>query len=555
MTTKVALKGDPITPRLDHYETKEKWNHEVALCAAGRSIAISTYFGEWDDDHPSGHVDIFQWNDKNWEQVGDSIKGENIGDHFGYRLAITADGKRVFISGSRENDKRGSVGVYELHNNHWICIYKFTGQSGERIGRDIAISEDGRRIAFGNYYNKVKVYEQKANDSKQWTQIGEITGDKNGDQFGSAVDLSADGNILVVGAKGKYGVKDEESPGKVQVFRYDDNKQWSPIGQNLRGRAAGEFFGSILTCSSNGQYIAAGTNSGNKEPGLSGTGEVRWFHLKDNNWEQIGGIIEGHHENVQYGLDLALSSDGKRLAVSSLGNGDIEPQVHIYDLNLTGKDYQPSFEITPPPDSDNHTFANHISFTADGRTIAVSDAAERKVYVYKLPQSVYVVNTIEDQAVYAIEGSGKYLDMYIKANGPQLSKQVHMATLPDPLTDKELEEFLFRAHKTQNSIKFESIKYPGYYLAKAKDRIDNRYPIFKLELLQPQNAEEQSRAAFLIQGGYNSQPNSFAFVQSAGNSFFMTNRGIDLQVMQTSQYFDNYPEKRDEVSFHLHKKE
>lgn len=553
MSRKETLKGNPITPRLDHYETKENWNHEVALCATGRVIAISTYFGEWDDDHPAGHVDIFQWNGENWSQLGESIKGENVGDHFGYRLAITTAGNRVFISGSRENKKSGGVRVYELHDNHWTCIHKFTGQGGERIGRDIAISEDGRRIALGNYYNKVKVYEQKAEDSSQWDQIGEIIGDNKGDQFGFSVDLSGDGKILVVGATGKYGVNSEESPGKVQAFRYDGDKQWSPIGQDLRGRAPGEFFGSILSCSSNGQYIAAGTKSGNKD-GLRATGEVRWFHLRNDNWEQIGGIIEGHHENVQYGLDVALSSDGRRLAVSSLGNGDIEPQVHIYDLNLTGKNYQPSFDITPPPDSDNHTFANHISFTADGRTIAVSNAAEHKVYVYELPQSVYVVSTIEDQAVYTIEGSGKYLDKYIKANGPQPTRQVHMATLPDPLTDKELEEFLFRAHKTETSIKLESIKYPGYCLAKATDRIDSRYPIFKLELLEPKNAEEQSRATFIIKGGQNSQPNSFAFVQSGG-VFFMTNRGFDLQVMKTGKYFASYPEKRDEVSFHLHKKE
>lgn len=557
MSKKETLKGNPIKPRLEHYQTDKKWNHEIALCATGRRIAISTYFGEWNDDHPSGHVDVFQWTGTDWEQIGDSIKGDNIGDHFGYRLAITADGNRVFISGSRENNKDGGVRVYELHDNAWTCIHKFIGQSGERLGRDIAVSDDGRRIAIGNYQNKVKIYEQEPHDSSKWLNIGEIEGDKRGDQFGFTVDLSGDGNLLVVGATGKFRTTSKDNPGKAKAFKYNKGEGWLSVGQDLLGRTPGEFFGSTLCCAGNGKFIAAGTKSANKDS-LRSTGEIRWFHLEDSNWKQIGMIIEGHHENVQYGLDAALSNDGKRLAVSSLGNGDIEPKVHIYDLNLKRNNYQHSLDITPPSYSDNHTFGNHISFTADGKTIAVSNAAEHKVYVYNLPpQSAFLENAIEDQAVYAIQGAGVSIDKYLKVDSSEPPKQVFVVPLPDPLDEEGFTTFLFRAHKTESSVKFQSIKYPSHFLATATDRIDNRYPIFRLELLEPKTEDEQRRATFLIQGGYNGQPNSFAFVQimGGGTSFFITNTGSNLIVLEAGRSFASHPEKREEVSFYLQKHE
>jgi len=142
-------------------------------------------------------------------------------------------------------------------------------------------------------------------------------------------------------------------------------------------------------------------------------------------------------------------------------------------------------------------------------------------------------------------------------NGPEHSRQVQMETLRDPLSDDEFEEFLFRAHKTKNTVKLESIKYPSYFLAKSAERIDNRHPVFELELLQPQKAEKPERATFSIQGRYNSNPNSFSFVQvaSGGRSFFITNNGYALRVLEAGMSFAHYPEKREEVSFYLQKKE
>jgi len=77
-------------------------------------------------------------------------------------------------------------------------------------GWSVALSLDGNRLAISSTYNDdngtnaghVRVYSWDV-DSGAWLQYGDdIDGEVSGDESGWSVDLSADGDVLVIGSPG-----------------------------------------------------------------------------------------------------------------------------------------------------------------------------------------------------------------------------------------------------------------------------------------------------------------------------------------------------------------
>ena len=92
----------------------------------------------------------------------------------------------------------------------------------DKSGRSVSLSEDGFRVAIGAIGARnddsataghVRVFELKGD---AWTQVGDdIDGLEEGDELGTSVALSADGNVVATGAPGS------DSAGLVRVFAFD----------------------------------------------------------------------------------------------------------------------------------------------------------------------------------------------------------------------------------------------------------------------------------------------------------------------------------------------
>ncbi|MBN2667608.1 MAG: T9SS type A sorting domain-containing protein, partial [Bacteroidales bacterium] len=120
----------------------------------------------------------------------------------------------------------------------------------------------------------VRVY---YNNSGTWQQIGQdIDGEAAGDRSGWSVSLSADGNTITIGAKGNSGNGTEA--GHVRVYK-NNSDTWYQIAQDIDGEAAGDNSGSSVSLSADGNLAAIGAiyNDGN---GTDSTGHVRVFALK-----------------------------------------------------------------------------------------------------------------------------------------------------------------------------------------------------------------------------------------------------------------------------------
>ena len=230
----------------------------VAMSADGNRIAIGAPYN--DGSAPdAGHVRVYSWNGTAWTQTGSDIDGEAAADTSGSSVAMSTDGNHIAI-GANRNDGNGSmaghVRVYSWNGTAWTQTGSdIDGEAAEdQSGYSVAMSADGTRIAIGAILNDgngitaghVRIY-TLANGT--WTQTGsDIDGQDAGDYSSYSLDMSADGNHIVIGAI---------SADHARVFSLV-NGAWLQTASDINGEATGDNSGFSVAMSASGTRIAVG---------------------------------------------------------------------------------------------------------------------------------------------------------------------------------------------------------------------------------------------------------------------------------------------------------
>lgn len=269
----------------------DRFGQSVALNADGTIVAAG---GTGDDDKAknAGQARIFQYDkqDGKWKQLGQDLDGPSEKDFFGYDVTLSADGMTVAggaYGHSANGQRSGLVQVYTYNAEFslWVKLGEdILGEAEEdQLGRSVSLSDNGRTIAMGSFQNsgngeeagRVRVF--KYRDDK-WVQMGQsIDGQEPGDKFGRSVSLSGDGFILAAG--GYFNDGAGERSGHIRAFRYSTTKdEWEPIGSNIDGDAAGDWFGKQISLSKDGRTVASG-GPFNDGPGGENSGNVKVYNL------------------------------------------------------------------------------------------------------------------------------------------------------------------------------------------------------------------------------------------------------------------------------------
>jgi len=154
----------------------------------------------------------------NWSQLGNAIDGVAAGGRL-HLSDLSADGKTVAV-GAWNHDNNGAdnghVRVMRYSENTWWQVgddidWEPTNLSATDNDGSLALSAEGDTLVVGSPYYQgingkksgyVRVYHRdSSDDNTEWMQVGDtIYGAAARDLFGKAVDLSADGATLIVGA-------------------------------------------------------------------------------------------------------------------------------------------------------------------------------------------------------------------------------------------------------------------------------------------------------------------------------------------------------------------
>lgn len=188
----------------------------------------------------------------------------------------------------------------------------FTGSPNAEFAKSVSISADGNTVAFGqptggsSIGNRVLIYTL---NGTSWTQKGStiISSSKGGE----SVSLSADGNIVCIGAN-QSGANGTNS-GMVQVYQFIGSN-WQQMGSNILGENIGDFFGYKVKISSDGNTFAASSPFADFN-GVSDAGRVRIYSYIGTNWILKGNAINPP-ANRGLGRTLDMDASGNTLVIS-----------------------------------------------------------------------------------------------------------------------------------------------------------------------------------------------------------------------------------------------
>jgi Secretion system C-terminal sorting domain/FG-GAP repeat len=309
-----------------------------------------------------------------WNQIGIDIDGQAANEQSGTSIQINATGTVIIVSAPRAVDAgvmKGKVRVFERNGTSWIQkgTDLFGTSQGDIFGDAVSISDDGNTIAIGApgflnpnpHLGYTKVFEWNGSN---WIQKGtDILGEFNNDNAGTAVSLSANGNIIAIGAGSNNGINGSFS-GHCRVYEWNGTS-WLQKGVDIDGEAASDFFGDNVSINSAGTIVAIGA-SGNDGNG-TGSGHVRVFEWNGSNWIQKGIDIDGDANVGSFGRSIALDSNGTTFIASghSGSNGSIG-SVKIFIWNGTSWVLK---GLTLNGVTGSDFFGTSVDINADGSTI------------------------------------------------------------------------------------------------------------------------------------------------------------------------------------------
>ena len=179
-----------------------------------------------------------------------------------------------------------------------------------------------------------------ANDAA--TAIGEaIDGDAAGDWFGWSVSFSCNGTRLAIGAR--YGRKNDQeySYGKVKVFEWEEDAlNFKQIGRSLYGKAANDNFSYSVALSSEGKTLAVGVNQYCLyDDDKMGCVDVYEWDEAAGEYKRLGQFLCGEEPDDLFGSALALAGNDRVLAVAApetIETGLIQGagRVEVFDIEL-----------------------------------------------------------------------------------------------------------------------------------------------------------------------------------------------------------------------------
>lgn len=244
------------------------------------------------------------------------------------------------------------------------------------FGSDVELSGDGNTIIVGSINANSSKGEAKVLrwTGGVWSPKGSVIQDWNNsnDYSGKTVAINYDGTIIAVGA---YGAS--AGAGEVKMYQWDGS-DWQIMGNSIQGKASGDemthYHGlSLNNDNINGTPRVALGATNNDANGINNTGNVRVYQWDNNTstWSKMGADIDGHLANDYYGWSVDLNNDGTRIAIGAKGddNGNVSNTggVHVYEYsNGSWTQMGPTIYGS----SSNEQFGESVSLNGDGTIVA-----------------------------------------------------------------------------------------------------------------------------------------------------------------------------------------
>jgi len=346
-------------------ESGEYIGTSTSLSAQGNTLAMG---GTW-DGFGLGIVRIYVRDGTSWSQLGQTLEGSRPGDHFGAAVKLSNDGRTILV-GSDLDSNTGSVRIYRYSDSllEWVQLgSKLQGsRQQDQAGWSVAMSASADVVAFGapgSSKGYTRVYRWNGN---RWVRKG---GDiNNGDRSGHSIAFNGDGTILAVGAlDGSY----------VKVYKFDGSS-WNERGTAITGEES-SYFGASVSLSRSGNELAIGAPYDTRIRTGSAAGLARVYVWDANSWVQKGQDLYGMSSFYYFGQSVSLASSGQVLAVGSPGPrwGDVPSKAHVFDWDNSSRIWILRGDAISSGDSSAYGTSSELpsysmAMSLSGKTVAIA---------------------------------------------------------------------------------------------------------------------------------------------------------------------------------------
>lgn len=262
-------------------------------------------------------------------------------------MTMSGDGSVIAFS------SLGCVNIFSV--DPWLFMHSICESEIDLFASKLSLSEKGSILAVSGFLQDVssqpgfvRTYQY---DGTSWTVMGQdLVGEVRTDFFGISHDLSADGNVLAVGASGTS---------TVHTYVYNSS-HWNPLGQSIQG--LDDRFGHAVALSSRGDVVAIGA------PSLDTNGTVCIYRIEGSSGWKLAAKIQGNVIGETLGESIALTVNGPRLNVvaSSRSLDSTSSRIQVFESNKSDEWGQLGSDIVYPEVNEVH-----VDLSGDATLLAI----------------------------------------------------------------------------------------------------------------------------------------------------------------------------------------
>jgi len=386
----------------------DNFSEVVDISSNGNVIVIGSDYADTGSYTNNGQAYVFRFNGSNWvEETILTASDKANYDNFGSSISISDDGNVVVIGTPSKTVSgftyAGKVYVYRYLGGSWIeeaILVCPTPQDDEEYGRRVKISGDGNTIAITALYSSVGANSEVGRvfiyrySGGSWLQEAEINMPNPNDYayFGDSLDLTYDGNILVISAT-NANVGNLIESGKVYVYKFT-SPNWNLQAELVPSDGDNyDTFGFSLDITDDGSTLVI-SNTTADIGSLSNAGKIYVFKYINNNWIEDKIIFPVDVENNSYfGQQVAITNDANHIIVTSNSmtyNGKITAgKAYVYKLD--NLEYFELQQFSASDIQDNDQFGRSLAITPTFDKAVIGSSGDPngltnagKAYVFKV---------------------------------------------------------------------------------------------------------------------------------------------------------------------------
>jgi len=388
----------------DDIDALDQFGYKTAMSRDGNTLVVSSYkanielpgfFGTIDTEGV-GAVYVFNRSGSSWTQVAKLDQTEVSGgngaaedDLFGYSIAISGDGLTIVV-GSPNNSSSALLGGSGPLNGGAAFVYRYTGgvwtyedylvpdipQANCLFGFSVDVSYDGNVVVVGSpswEYNSIVggAFHSFFYGGSSWSyEAAKIpTGTLDGDDVGWSISLADDVSKVFISAP-NFNYGSGLDTGAVYIYDMDFTYypslgvKWINEEQLVSDLISDrDYFGISIDSSHDGKYLVVGANEDNLA--TPGTGYISVFAYSSED-----GSTFAWQEMLKYSSDDSSLSDGFGSYVSisndkrviSVGTSLNDGDVYIYSYDKN-ETVKEIGRLSPVSSETTTSFGNSFSFS------------------------------------------------------------------------------------------------------------------------------------------------------------------------------------------------